>query len=210
MRTGHRGHRELPCAADPSDRLGAAAVSDDPALARVPQRGRAAVRGRSSSSAAASPGVQIAEELSDAGRQVFLSVGSAGRVPRRYRGADIFHWLATVAAEGEAVGSALPTVDKLPDPRMRVAGNPHLSGHRGGHEVNLRRLASDGMTLLGRIEAVDGTRLRLQGRPLGQPRVGGPILRRAVPADHRPLHRAGRHRGPARRPGAVRSTSRRC
>jgi putative flavoprotein involved in K+ transport len=107
-------------------------------------------------------GVQIAEELAEAGRRVFLSVGSAGRVPRRYRGADIFHWLATVAAEGEAVGSALPTVDKLPDPRMRVAGNPHLSGHRGGHEVNLRRLAAEGMTLLGRIEAVDGTGLRLK------------------------------------------------
>jgi putative flavoprotein involved in K+ transport len=107
-------------------------------------------------------GVQIAEELAEAGRRVFLSVGSAGRVPRRYRGADIFHWLATVAAEGEAIGSALPTVDKLPDPRMRVAGNPHLSGHRGGHEVNLRRLSAEGMTLLGRIEAVDATRLRLK------------------------------------------------
>src|SRR6266542_1242787 len=39
-------------------------------------------------------GVQIAEELHDAGRVVYLSVGSAGRVPRRYRGRDFFYWLA--------------------------------------------------------------------------------------------------------------------
>src|SRR5438552_13426555 len=31
-------------------------------------------------------GVQIAEELLEAGRKVYLSVGSCGRAPRRYRG----------------------------------------------------------------------------------------------------------------------------
>jgi putative flavoprotein involved in K+ transport len=107
-------------------------------------------------------GVQIAEELAEAGRRVYLSVGSAGRFPRRYRGSDIFRWLAEVAARGEAVGAALPTVDKLPDPRLRSAGNPHLSGHHGGHEVNLRRLAVEGLTLLGRIDHVDGERLVLR------------------------------------------------
>ena len=35
-------------------------------------------------------GVQIAEELVEAGRRVYLSVGTAGRMPRRYRGRDIF------------------------------------------------------------------------------------------------------------------------
>ena len=39
-------------------------------------------------------GVQLAEELQAAGRRIYLSVGSAGRVPRRYRGRDIFWWLA--------------------------------------------------------------------------------------------------------------------
>jgi putative flavoprotein involved in K+ transport len=33
-------------------------------------------------------GVQLAEELHEAGRDVILSVGTAGRVPRRYRGFD--------------------------------------------------------------------------------------------------------------------------
>lgn len=108
-------------------------------------------------------GVQIAEELTEAGRQVYLSVGSAGRLPRRYRGSDIFRWLDALASRGEEFGVPLPAVDKLPDPRLRSAGNPHLSGHRGGHETNLRQFAASGMTLLGRIERIDGTRLQLAG-----------------------------------------------
>jgi putative flavoprotein involved in K+ transport len=109
----------------------------------------------------AQSGVQIAEELAGAGRRVYLSVGTAGRVPRRYRGRDFFRWAGALAARGEAFGTPLPTADKLPDPRMRSAGNPHLSGHDGGHDTNLRQFAASGMTLLGRIEAVDGERLRL-------------------------------------------------
>jgi putative flavoprotein involved in K+ transport len=106
-------------------------------------------------------GVQIAEELMDAGRAVHLSVGTAGRVPRRYRGRDLFRWLYGLSAHGEAVGVSLPTVDALPDPRMRLMGNPHLSGHGGGHDTNLRQFAANGMTMLGRIEAVSGERLSI-------------------------------------------------
>lgn len=106
-------------------------------------------------------GVQIAEELMDAGRAVHLSVGTAGRVPRRYRGSDLFHWLYALSTRGETVGVSLPTVDRLPDPGMRLLGNPHLSGHGGGHDTNLRQFAADGMTLVGRIEAVAGERLSL-------------------------------------------------
>ncbi|HLU08049.1 MAG TPA: NAD(P)/FAD-dependent oxidoreductase, partial [Oceanobacillus sp.] len=37
-------------------------------------------------------GCQIAEELYQQGRKVYLSTGSAIRLPRRYRGKDIFWW----------------------------------------------------------------------------------------------------------------------
>lgn len=100
-------------------------------------------------------GVQLAEELHAAGRRVILSVGRCGRVPRRYRGRDIFKWLIELARRGK-----LPTVDMLPDPRLRFAGNPHLSGHGGGHETNLRRFAADGIRLVGRLDGVDGERVR--------------------------------------------------
>jgi putative flavoprotein involved in K+ transport len=106
-------------------------------------------------------GMQIAEELVEAGRRVYVSVGSAGRIPRRYRGRDFFHWLSGIVNRGAAVGVSLPTVDNLPDPRMRTAGNPHVSGHGGGHDTNLRQFAATGMTLLGRIERVEGERVRL-------------------------------------------------
>jgi putative flavoprotein involved in K+ transport len=109
----------------------------------------------------AQSGVQLVEELREAGRRVFLCVGGAGRVPRRYRGRDFFHWARQLAVRGEALGTPLPTADKLPDPRRRLAPNPHLSGHGGGHEIDLRRLAAEGTTLLGRLEAIDGERIRL-------------------------------------------------
>jgi len=101
-------------------------------------------------------GVQLAEELSDAGRRVYLSVGTAGRAPRRYRGVDIFGWLAQIARQGAEFGLGLPTVDKLPDPNLKFAANPHVSGRNGGHDTNLRQFAADGMQLAGRLQAADG------------------------------------------------------
>lgn len=106
-------------------------------------------------------GAQLAEELLEAGRRVFLSVGSAGRMPRRYRGRDAISWLSEVAHDGGRHGVALPTVEMLPTPQAKFAGNPSLSGHGGGHDTNLREFASRGMTLLGRIERIDGETLRL-------------------------------------------------
>ena len=107
-------------------------------------------------------GAQIAEELHAAGRHVYLSVGTAGRVPRRYRGQDLFLWIVQLERRGAEFGVPLPTVDKLPDPRMRFAANGHLSGHGGGHDTNLRLMAYDGITLLGHLDGVDGDNIRLR------------------------------------------------
>jgi putative flavoprotein involved in K+ transport len=92
---------------------------------------------------------------------VYLSVGSAGRFPRRYRGRDSFSWLVLAAQRGAEYGVPLPTVEMLADPRLRLAGNPHVSGHAGGHDTNLRQFGRDGVRLLGRLAAVDGERVRL-------------------------------------------------
>jgi putative flavoprotein involved in K+ transport len=43
---------------------------------------------------AAQSGAQIAEELYQSGRKVYLATGGAPRAPRRYRGKDIFEWLS--------------------------------------------------------------------------------------------------------------------
>lgn len=105
-------------------------------------------------------GVQLAEELHEAGRAVTLSVGHCGRVPRRYRDRDIFWWLRSLVVDGPRVGAELPDVDELPDPRARFACNPHLSGHGGGHDTNLRRFAAQGIRLVGRFEGAQGHRAR--------------------------------------------------
>jgi len=104
-------------------------------------------------------GVQIAEELAEKGRRVYLAVGSAGRMPRRYRGHDVFVWLFAVATRGAELGVPLPTVERLPDPRARLTAVPHLSGHHGGHETNLRKMAASGMTLVGHVRGADGERV---------------------------------------------------
>ena len=105
-------------------------------------------------------GVQLAEELHAAGRPVTLSVGHCGRAPRSYRGRDFFWWMRQVVQHGAEFGTPLPTVETLPDPRARFACNPHLSGHGGGHDTNLRRFAADGIRLTGRFEGADGYHAR--------------------------------------------------
>jgi len=98
-------------------------------------------------------GAQIAEELLEAGRDVHLSTGSAGRAPRRYRGREMFGWLMDT-------GFGELTADKLPSPQAKFAGNPHVSGKRGGHTLNLHRFARDGMALYGHVADIDGHRVR--------------------------------------------------
>ncbi len=104
-------------------------------------------------------GVQVTEELVAAGRRVVLAVGRCGRMLRRYRDRDIFFWIDQMVRHGEAAGAPLPTPAMLPSPALRYACNPHLSGHAGGHTVNLRAMGRDGVTLVGRVDGADGSRV---------------------------------------------------
>jgi putative flavoprotein involved in K+ transport len=99
-------------------------------------------------------GCQIAEELYQRGRKVFLSVGSAGRVPRRYRGKDVIAWLVET-------GFIDLTPEQLPPGMSKFEGIPHLSGTKGGHTINLHRFARDGVTLLGHLRGAAGDTVSL-------------------------------------------------
>jgi putative flavoprotein involved in K+ transport len=99
-------------------------------------------------------GTQIAEELYQDGRKVFLSVSRSGRVPRRYRGHDANWW-------HDKMGTYERTVDQLPSPQAKFASKPHISGKNGGHTINLHQFACDGIVLLGRVQGVTNARIML-------------------------------------------------
>ncbi len=96
-------------------------------------------------------GAQIAEELYQSGRKVYLCVGTAGWLPRRYRGHDITWW-------NNKLGSSRRV--KLPKP-VRVPANPQLSGKDGGHTLNLHQFARDGVVLLGHLTGVQDGKIIL-------------------------------------------------
>ena len=102
----------------------------------------------------AQSGCQIAEELYQSGRKVYLSVSSAARVPRRYRGKDITQWL-------DDLGFYDRTADQLPSPKAKFGGSLHGTGKDGGHTINLHQFARDGVVLLGHIQSVQEDRIEL-------------------------------------------------
>ncbi|MHB8587748.1 MAG: NAD(P)-binding domain-containing protein [Candidatus Dormibacteraceae bacterium] len=95
-------------------------------------------------------GCQLAEELHDAGRKVFLACGRCPWVTRQIGGKDFVRW----SAES---GWFERTVDKLPSPAARLGGNLQSTGQGRGHDLHFRTLHARGIELLGRFAgAVDG------------------------------------------------------
>ncbi|MBM3347848.1 MAG: FAD-dependent oxidoreductase, partial [Betaproteobacteria bacterium] len=87
---------------------------------------------------AGSSGVQIADELVRTGKRVYLSVGPHDRPPRAYRGRDYCWWLGVLGkwdADTPRPGTEHVTIA--------------VSGARGGETIDFRRLAGQGITLLG-------------------------------------------------------------
>jgi putative flavoprotein involved in K+ transport len=98
---------------------------------------------------AGSSGVQIADELRASGRTVYLSVGAHNRPPRAYRGRDYCWWLG-VLGKWDA-----------PAPKP---GTEHIaiavSGADGGKTIDFRRLAGEGMNLVGMTTGFENGILR--------------------------------------------------
>ena len=91
---------------------------------------------------AGSSGAQIAQELMESGRTVYLSVSAHDRLPRRYRGRDNVWWLGVLG------------LWEMPTPRP---GTKHVtiavSGVDGGKTIDYRRFGHLGMTLVGRTDS---------------------------------------------------------
>ncbi|KMS66130.1 MSMEG_0569 family flavin-dependent oxidoreductase [Prauserella rugosa] len=101
-------------------------------------------------------GCQIAEDLHLAGRTVHLSVGSAPRVARRYRGRDVVDWLHDMGYYDRGI-------DEFSDAdAVRFRANHYVTGRGGGRDIDLRAFARDGMRLYGRLSDVDSGVLRFR------------------------------------------------
>lgn len=96
---------------------------------------------------AGSSGAQIAEELMNAGRKVYLSIGAHDRPPRSYRGRDFVWWLGVLGKW---------------DMQTPGPGTEHVtiavSGADGGKTVDFRRFAAGGMHLVGMTEKYENGR----------------------------------------------------
>lgn len=95
-------------------------------------------------------GSQLAEELHEAGRRVFIACGRCPWWPRRLDDRDIVWWAMQS-------GFMDRTPDQLPSPAARLVGNPQMSGHDRGHDLNFRTLQALGVELVGRFLGVDGS-----------------------------------------------------
>lgn len=100
---------------------------------------------------AGASGSQIAEELRQAGKQVYLSVGEHYRPPRSYRGRDYCWWLGALGLWDEV---------KVKPKKQHVAFA--VSGYEGGRTVDFRRLASQGIHLVGITKGYDNGTLSFE------------------------------------------------
>lgn len=99
-------------------------------------------------------GCQIAEELQEAGRIVYLAIGRHRLAHRRYRGRDLHWWLDVLGKYDATLASVASHV--IPPPLL-------LTGVRGGHDVHLRALAQQGVRMLGTFRGVTDGVLQFAG-----------------------------------------------
>lgn len=93
-------------------------------------------------------GCQVAEDLLENGRDVWLATGSCGWMPRRYRGRDNVAWRLDMHVFDE-------TVDQLGH-ATRLACPPIQTGVANGREMSLATLHDEGIRLTGRFLEGDG------------------------------------------------------
>jgi putative flavoprotein involved in K+ transport len=105
---------------------------------------------------ASASGVQIADELRRAGRDVTIAAGEHVCLPRRYRGRDIYWWMHAMGMLDEGVAPHdLERVRRLPS--AQLVGSPDR------RSIDLGSLSAGGVTVVGRLAGIDARRLQFSG-----------------------------------------------
>jgi putative flavoprotein involved in K+ transport len=105
---------------------------------------------------ASASGVQIADELNQAGREVFVAVGRHTRMPRQYRGMDIFWWLERTGRLARTIHEVADPAAARREPSMQLVGGATSVDYP--REVDLVSLQARGVRLLGHFERMEGGR----------------------------------------------------
>ena len=103
---------------------------------------------------ASASGAQLAEEIARSGRRVVISTGEHVRMPRTYRGRDIFWWMHHAGVLDERY-------DEMDDiVRARHVPSPQLVGSPEKRDINLSTLQEHGVEVVGRLGMIrDGVAL---------------------------------------------------
>ena len=106
---------------------------------------------------ASATGMQLADELTRAGRQVTLAVGEHVRLPRTYRGRDIQYWM-------DAAGVLDERYDHVDDiRRARRVPSPQLVGTTDRSTLDLNALTDKGVRLAGRLAGIRDGKAQFSG-----------------------------------------------
>ncbi|MDP1699878.1 MAG: NAD(P)/FAD-dependent oxidoreductase [Aestuariivirga sp.] len=103
---------------------------------------------------ASATGIQLAEEIHASGRLVTLAVGGHTRVPRRYRGRDIYAWMDTIGMLDD------PALENGNLDAARRQPSLQLVGGAAPRDLDLGVLRAQGIRLFGRLAGLDDTRAK--------------------------------------------------
>lgn len=106
---------------------------------------------------ASATGVQLADEIRRSGRNVTISVGEHVRMPRVYRGRDVFWWMDAAGISDERHSD----VDDLV--RARNLPSPQLIGTPDRRSIDLNALTDRGVKMVGRLGRISDGRAQFAG-----------------------------------------------
>ena len=106
---------------------------------------------------ASASGAQLADEIAASGRRVTIAAGEHVRMPRTYRGRDVFWWM-------DAVGVLDERWDDIDDIiRARHVPSPQLVGSDDRRTVDLASLRERGVRVTGRLGRIQDGKAQFSG-----------------------------------------------